>query len=780
MDLVAKLEILADAAKYDVACTSSGIDRDAQKGKLGNTLAAGCCHSFAADGRCITLLKVLMTNVCVYDCAYCVNRASNEVPRAAFKPRELADLTIAFYRRNYIEGLFLSSGVIRNPDYTTELMIQTLSILREEHGFRGYIHAKAVPGTSPELVQQLGHLADRMSVNMELPSQKSLQLLAPQKDKQRIIAPMRQIRDNIAQDSDTRALVRKQTTYMRQIRPKKKERAFVPAGQSTQMIVGASPESDFQILNLSAALYRTLSLKRVFFSAYTPVNDDKRLPGTDAVQLNREHRLYQADWLLRFYRFDVTEIIDEDNPFLDPDLDPKANWAINHLDFFPVEVNTAPLEALLRVPGIGVRGANLIVRARRTTCLRIAYKRARFFITCSGSYSGRGVDFSPEGLRAQLATPIKGGNHGRRADKTTPGQMSLFESVETPEKARIAGGSGARALESGDAAAAACCSDAERSSNEASSSGRAASRVRMSRKPAENPPLFPEEPLAEVAYCHDGSLEGLLSAVFEAYARREDPQDVARADVLQPRLGQTVRVIETNEEHAVRVRRGIRRACGDAAYDAVKHASLSDHPDAGTIVYRFIRYAMAQNRPHDCSGCKRRGTCGGACGKFACTGKARRSVLGDLAHPAVEPLHRLARSVMNERHRMLQFLRFEHLENGVWFARCNPAASVIPLLMDWFSGRFNTQPFIIFDEAHNIAGVYEGRDWYLVQTENVDLPDRASEERLMQQAWKRFYDTVAVEARYNPELRRQFMPKRFWKNITEMQEDLPGKEISPR
>lgn len=272
----------------------------------------------------------------------------------------------------------------------------------------------------------------------------------------------------------------------------------------------------------------------------------------------------------------------------------------------------------------------------------------------------------------------------------------------------------------------------------------------MSRKPAENPPLFPEEPLAEVAYCHDGSLEGLLSAVFEAYARREDPQDVARADVLQPRLGQTVRVIETNEEHAVRVRRGIRRACGDAAYDAVKHASLSDHPDAGTIVYRFIRYAMAQSRPHDCSGCKRRGSCGGACGKFACTGKARRSVLGDLAHPAVEPLHRLARSVMNERHRMLQFLRFEHLENGVWFARCNPAASVIPLLMDWFSGRFNTQPFIIFDEAHNIAGVYEGRDWYLVQTENVDLPDRASEERLMQQAWKRFYDTVAVEARSTP------------------------------
>ncbi len=270
--------------------------------------------------------------------------------RAAFTPRELADLTIAFYRRNYIEGLFLSSGVISNPDYTTELMIQTLQLLRGEHGFRGYIHAKAVPGTSPELVDELGHLADRMSVNMELPSQKSLPLLAPEKNKQHIIAPMRQIRDNIAVDKDTRALVRKKTTYMKQISPKKKERAFVPAGQSTQMIVGATPESDFQILNLSAALYRTFSLKRVFFSAYTPVNDDARLPGTDALQLNREHRLYQADWLLRFYRFDVTEIIDEEHPFLDPDVDPKANWALNHLDFFPVEVNTAPLEALCACP----------------------------------------------------------------------------------------------------------------------------------------------------------------------------------------------------------------------------------------------------------------------------------------------------------------------------------------------------------------------------------------------------------------------------------------------
>ena len=305
MDIATKLEILADAAKYDVACTSSGVNRSAKKGELGNTIDAGICHSFTADGRCITLLKVLMTNACIYNCAYCVNRAENEVRRAVFKPRELADLTIGFYRRNYIEGLFLSSGVIKSPDYTTELMICTLSILRNEYKFRGYIHAKAVPGTSPELVEQLGHLADRMSVNMELPSHQSLALLAPDKSKQNIVAPMRQIKNSIAEDRDTRALMRRNTTYYSQAPIARKTRAFAPAGQSTQMIIGATPESDYQILALSSALYRTLSLKRVFFSAYLPVNADKRLPNA-GVQLNREHRLYQADWLMRFYKFDAT------------------------------------------------------------------------------------------------------------------------------------------------------------------------------------------------------------------------------------------------------------------------------------------------------------------------------------------------------------------------------------------------------------------------------------------------------------------------------------------
>ena len=437
MDTTAKLALLADAAKYDVACTSSGIDRDARMGALGNATAAGICHSFSADGRCITLLKVLFTNVCVFDCAYCASRCSNDVPRASFRPRELADLTMEFYRRNYIEGLFLSSGVLKSPDYTTERIIECLRILREEYGFRGYIHAKAVPGTSSDLLAALGLLADRISVNMELPSSESLALLCPNKTRDSIVAPMRQIREGIAEDRDTRALMRRDTCYMAQRRPARKTRAFAPAGQSTQMIIGATPETDFQILNLSSSLYKTMHMKRVFFSAYLSVNEDGRLPQGNAVQLDREHRLYQADWLMRFYKFDAAELIDEGQPFLATDIDPKANWAINHLDRFPIEVNTAPYEELLRVPGIGVRGAKAIVGARRATALGeaelrklgVAYKRARFFITCRGRYQGYGTRFDKESLHAQLAALIQAGSHGRRSGKVLVGQMSLFDGI---------------------------------------------------------------------------------------------------------------------------------------------------------------------------------------------------------------------------------------------------------------------------------------------------------------------------------------------------------------
>lgn len=439
MDIAEKLEILADAAKYDVACTSSGVDRNAKRGELGHASAAGCCHSFTPDGRCICLLKVLLTNCCIYDCAYCVNRCSNDTKRAAFKPRELAELTIAFYRRNYIEGLFLSSGVLQSPDYTMELIAETLRILREEYGFRGYIHAKAIPGCSPELLDKVSLLADRVSVNMELPSQESLNRLCPEKSGNSVLSPMKQLRENIADDRETRALMRRKTHYLSKQRVTKKQRAYAPAGQSTQMIIGASPESDHHILKLSSALYKNVQMKRVFFSAYIPVVQDSRLPNSAAIPLDREHRLFQADWLMRFYGFDVDEIIDEDHPFLDLSVDPKANWALNNLDFFPVEVTKASYEALLRVPGIGVRGAQKIIQARKTSPLGeselkklgVAIKRARYFITCNGKWFGQGIAFERDALRAHLAAPINGGNKGRRSSKSIPGQLSFEELDES-------------------------------------------------------------------------------------------------------------------------------------------------------------------------------------------------------------------------------------------------------------------------------------------------------------------------------------------------------------
>ena len=378
--LMDKLTILADSAKYDVACTSSGASRTARPGTVGSCYAPGCCHAFTADGRCVSLLKVLMTNCCSFDCSYCVNRRSNDIPRATFAPRELAELTMEFYRRNYIEGLFLSSAVLGTPDYTTERMLAVLRLLRGEYRFGGYIHAKAIPGTSPELLQQLGYLADRLSVNVELPSERSLNLLAPDKGRHSIFRPMKQI-------AVSGAASREELTLYRHA-PK-----FAPAGQSTQMIVGASPETDYHILKLTEGMYQKYGLKRVFYSAYIPVAEDTRLPALDTKPpLLREHRLYQADWLLRFYGFKASEILDESHPNLNVLLDPKEDWAVRHLECFPMEINRAPYGDLLRVPGIGVKSARRILAARRSTKLTfqdlkklgVVLKRAVYFITCSG------------------------------------------------------------------------------------------------------------------------------------------------------------------------------------------------------------------------------------------------------------------------------------------------------------------------------------------------------------------------------------------------------------
>lgn len=398
MDMFEKLKILGESAKYDASCTSSGVSRRGSGSDgVGNAFYGGLCHSFAADGRCISLLKILMTNFCLFDCKYCVNRRSNDVPRARFTPDEIADLTINFYRRNYIEGLFLSSGIIQSPDYTCEQMIEAISILRNKYKFYGYIHAKAIPGAAPELINRLGTLADRISVNIELPSQKSLNALAPDKSKSSILLPMGHITNKI-----------KQNSY--EIVKYKSAPKFAPAGQSTQMIIGATPDTDFQILRLSEAMYGKYSLKRVFYSAYIPVGDQKLLPpaGTKPPLL-REHRLYQADWLLRFYGFKAEEILDEQHQDFNPLLDPKCNWALHHPECFPVEINKAPYETLLRVPGIGVKSAQRITVARRQSKLDypdlgklgVVLKRAVYFILCSGKRA-EGLIVTEAGIMRQL------------------------------------------------------------------------------------------------------------------------------------------------------------------------------------------------------------------------------------------------------------------------------------------------------------------------------------------------------------------------------------------
>jgi len=384
MDVMKKLEILSASAKYDASCSSSGSSRRNTKDGIGNAAATGICHSWSQDGRCISLLKILYTNKCIYDCKYCVNRASNEVERTSFTPKEVVDLTINFYRRNYIEGLFLSSGVERSPDYTMENLVRILKDLRLIHKFNGYIHVKAIPGADPKLIYEAGLYADRMSVNIELPSEKSLKLLAPQKKKEDILKPMGLIKHSIIESSEYKKKGFKV--------PK-----FTPGGQSTQLMVGATNESDLSVISLTEGLYNTFGLKRVYYSAYVPVVQHANLPAIlSTPPLLKEHRMYQADWLLRYYGFKAKELLDEKNPNFDIDLDPKAFWALNNLDKFPVEVNNAPYEVLLRIPGIGVKSALRIIRARRLCNLSydnlkklgVVLKRARYFITCSGKFYG--------------------------------------------------------------------------------------------------------------------------------------------------------------------------------------------------------------------------------------------------------------------------------------------------------------------------------------------------------------------------------------------------------
>ncbi len=432
-EIFEKLNILGEAAKFDVSCVSSGVSRQGsgRAGTMGSSISSGICHSFTADGRCVSLLKVLLSNDCIFDCKYCINRRSADKPRTSFTAEELAELTMEFYRRNYIEGLFLSSAVVKSPDYTMEIMCRVLNILRKEKGFFGYIHVKAIPGASPELVELAGTLADRMSVNVEFPSQEGLKLFAPQKRKESIFGAMKYIEGRIAEDRESlsyrnriggssSAVVKRESNLpeyygTQQYMPKSygakdiKARRFVPGGQSTQMIIGATEDSDKKIIQLTEAMYRKLSMKRVFYSAYVPVNRDPLLP-EGPPPLLREHRLYQADWLLRFYGFSADEILEDDNPDLDLEFDPKCTWALRHMEMFPVEINRADRDMLLRVPGIGVRSVSKILKARQGRSLDfddlrklgISLKRARFFIICKGKHMGP-MDADVNFIKANLS-----------------------------------------------------------------------------------------------------------------------------------------------------------------------------------------------------------------------------------------------------------------------------------------------------------------------------------------------------------------------------------------
>ena len=408
-----KLKILAESAKYDVSCASSGTSRSHKKGQIGSAEGWGICHSFAEEGRCISLLKIMLTNNCIYDCAYCINRRSNDLPRATFSVTELVNLTIEFYRRNYIEGLFLSSGVVRNPDYTMERLVKVVKDLRQVYRFNGYIHLKSIPGASQELVNEAGLYADRMSVNIEIPNEQSLQLLAPEKDFQSVFTPMRYIQQGMLQSAEERKKYRHAPH-------------FVPAGQSTQMIVGATSDSDKDILHLTSALYKRPSMKRVYYSGFVPVNGyDNRLPALKQPPLVRENRLYQADWLLRFYNFKVDEIVDDSYPDLDLEIDPKLAWALRHPEAFPVDINRADYEMLLRVPGLGVKSAKMILTARRYSRLGTSHlkqigvvlKKAQYFITCNELPTRTVNEIKPENVRRILTQ--------RRATRVDDGQLII-------------------------------------------------------------------------------------------------------------------------------------------------------------------------------------------------------------------------------------------------------------------------------------------------------------------------------------------------------------------
>ncbi len=659
MDIENKLTILADAAKYDVSCASSGSRRKNSERQLGNAAPSGICHTYTEDGRCVSLLKILLTNVCVYDCAYCVNRCSNDVPRAAFTTREIVDMTIDFYRRNYIEGLFLSSGVIRTPDETMERLVRTVQMLRGQ-GFNGYIHLKCVPFASRRLVLAAGQHADRLSVNIELPSEASLMRLAHDKTYASVLTPMGVIRETIAETRADRQRLRHVP-------------AFAPAGQSTQLIVGASPESDYEILNLADGLYRQQTLKRVYYSAYVPVGGSgKSLPDLAEPPLRRENRLYQADWLMRLYGFAIDEVIDSASPWLDLTIDPKQAFAHRHPELFPVDINTADREMILRVPGIGLKSANRIVHLRQRGRIRLAHLK-------------------------QLGAIVSRARPYIRCDGMPVGQWPVAAAEISPNSAPVASPTG----------------------NIAGSASQAGRRV----------------------FETDGSFEGLLCAIFKAYADKTPPDAIEPSGRGQRELFEQPVSITTDTAIADRVWQGLKKHLGTRRRRKLLDAFLSGHTGVETLIYRLVAEAIA----------------------------ARRGPSGTTHLSALIQIDKLSRRVRLEAHRMKGFIRFEQTGDDGYLALVAPRYDVLPLVRRHFEARFADQRWIIYDTRRDYGLGHDGRHTQALQADVTALATscRNDHERLCQTLWQRYYTAVNVQARNNPRLHASKLPRRYWRHLTE-------------
>ena len=655
MNVEDKLTILADAAKYDVSCASSGSRRKNSGRRLGNAAACGICHTYTEDGRCVSLLKILLTNYCIYDCAYCVNRQSNDVPRAAFTSEEVVSLTIDFYCRNYIEGLFLSSGVMGSPDTTMEHLVRAVRLLRQE-GFNGYIHLKCVPDASERLIQYAGLYADRLSVNIELPSERSLIRLTRDKSYSSVLTPMGIIQGNIAQTRVDRKRLRHVPS-------------FAPAGQSTQLIIGASPESDYEILSLANQLYREKSLKRVYYSAYIPVlKPTQGMPDICKPPLQRENRLYQSDWLIRLYGFSLDELIKPETPFLDLTMDPKQAYALSHPEVFPVDINTADREMILRVPGIGIKSANRIVGLRRRGRIRyehlkqmgVVLSRANGHIYCDGM-------------------PI-------------PHWVNNFSADTADNK-----------------------------------------RDKQGRIHAKTPRVM----------IYDGTFDGLLTVLFRTNKDRRVPGAIKRSKQTQLGLFDEHTTVTSDLAIAKRVWEGLKKWLGWKHRQKLYHAFLSNAPEVEMAICRYVHDAVPSGS-------------------------------GDTAHLASHiRVHSLAQRVRREAHRMKGFVRFQREADGRYLALVSPRYDVLPLIRHHFEARFADREWIIYDTRRSYGLMYDGDSTKALQLDLAQLRSASSgveaSERQYQSLWKRYYQTINIDLRNNPKLHLQYLPRRYWRYLTEKQ-----------